>query len=139
MRQTVEKDGCNAFAISQSMMCARESAMTSWPGCVCSRIAIWLPMVPEGTKERTSRPKISAARRGVRGKLECWVFAVDVVADFGRRLHRRAHFRTGPGNGIGTKIDDGRHNSKLFLVPCSYGIFAIGSSMIGERLPSFTE
>ena len=49
-------------AISQSRMCARDSAITSWPGCVCRRMAIWLPMVPEGTNKAASRPNFSAAR-----------------------------------------------------------------------------
>src|SRR6516164_1108983 len=40
--------------------------MTSWPCVVCSLIAIWLPIVPLGTNNAASRPKISAARRSSR-------------------------------------------------------------------------
>src|SRR5208337_1694833 len=53
-------------AISKSRMWARDSAITSCPGCVSKRIAIWLPMVPVGTNSAASRPNTSAARRSSR-------------------------------------------------------------------------
>ena len=49
-------------AISQSRMCERDSQITSCPGFVSSRMAIWFPIVPVGTNSPASRPKISAAR-----------------------------------------------------------------------------
>jgi len=36
----IEIENTAVVAISQSRMCARDSAITSWPGCVSSRIAI---------------------------------------------------------------------------------------------------
>ena len=83
-------------------MCAVWSQITSESGSVCSLMAIWLVMVPEGQKRPASLPKSCAQRlfQGVYGR----VFAVYIVAGFGLK-HEFQHGFSGFGNGIGTEID----------------------------------
>ena len=93
-----------------------------------------------GHKQRRHAAK--PLRRAPLQQIDRGVFAINVVADFGRS-HRRAHLKRRLGYGVGSQINDSCQFPSAFplscsLVPFPYGISFIGSSITGVRFPSFS-
>ena len=102
---------------------ARRPASTAEPAAPSSRMAIWLPIVPDGTNSAAALPTRAGERlleRPHRG-----VLAIAVVADVGVG-HRPPHRRRRPGDRVGAEIDEHGRNLPSVAAAMAPAVTAAG-------------